>query len=60
MQIPKSLSQSEINTLRNVKVVSLPAGLEIIPHDSFAESQIEEITIPASVTEIQHDAFWGC
>ena len=32
----------------------------MIPHDSFAESDIEEVEIPASVTEIQHDAFWSC
>ena len=43
-----------------VKEVILPDTLKTIGYESFADSGLARITIPASVTEIDLDAFRGC
>ena len=43
-----------------VKEVILPETLKTIGYESFADSGLARITIPASVTEIDLDAFRGC
>ena len=43
-----------------VEVVSIPEGMRRIGERAFAHVHIEEIEIPATVTEIESDAFAGC
>lgn len=40
--------------------VILPEGLEIIDSRAFLETNIRRITIPASVKQIESEAFWNC
>ena len=45
---------------RNLRQISLPAGLEHIWPYGFARCGIEEITIPANITSIEKEAFFLC
>ena len=49
-----------LTVLRNIRVVSLPEGIEKIGCCWFAKSGIESAAIPASVKEIGKLAFWKC
>jgi uncharacterized protein (UPF0333 family) len=55
-EIPKRMFY---NT-KNLKSITLPAGLTKIGPDAFSGSGIQSIVIPDSVTVIEEDAFSGC
>ena len=46
--------------LRQLKNIVIPDGVEIIEERWFLNSQIETVTIPASVKKIEKEAFRGC
>lgn len=43
-----------------LKTIKWPSAITVIPEDAFAKSAIEELTIPATVTEVQARAFSEC
>lgn len=46
---------------RPIQKISIPAGVEIIPRNAFANcTALEEVHIPNSVHLIEHDAFRNC
>ncbi|MBP3251492.1 MAG: leucine-rich repeat domain-containing protein [Prevotella sp.] len=47
------------NGCRNLGSISLPSTIKRIGHDALANTGLREIEIPASVTEIEQDAFLG-
>ena len=49
-----------LNELRDLKEIALPAGAEVVGEKWFAGCGVERVVIPASVREIQADAFWRC
>ena len=45
---------------QSLQTVSLPDTLQVISDHLFASSQLQEVFIPSSVTEISYGAFSGC
>ena len=48
---------SNCNSLRSVEI---PDGVEYIGKKCFADSKVEEITLPSTLKEIGEDAFTCC
>lgn len=44
----------------SLQSVKLPEGLKLIEHEAFANSALQEITIPSTVDSITFNAFSGC
>ena len=44
----------------SLKTIKWPSAITVIPEDAFTKSAIEELTIPATVTEVQARAFSEC
>lgn len=44
----------------SLKTIQWPSAITVIPEDAFAKSGIHELTIPATVTEVQARAFSEC
>lgn len=44
----------------SLKTIKWPSAIAVIAEDAFAKSAIEELTIPATVTEVQAGAFSEC
>lgn len=49
-----------LEQLRSARKVSLPTGMEAIGKYWFAGSEVEKVSVPASVKEISESAFDGC
>ena len=43
-----------------LKTITLPEALEVIGECCFAFSWLQELELPASVSEVSSYAFWGC
>lgn len=56
----KCLSSGAFLEHKAVQEVVLPEGLETIDSRAFGEIGLRRITIPASVTKVESDAFWKC
>lgn len=58
--LPAKADNKFLRDLRQEKNVVIPDGTQCIGTKWFEHSEIESVRIPASVTEIQSDAFHGC
>ena len=56
----KIISQNAFVNHKNLEILHLPDGLEIIQDWAFRNCGLHEITIPYSVKEICSKAFWYC
>lgn len=49
-----------LHDMTMLKDVRIPEGIQIVGNRWFSSSGIESVTIPASVREIEDEAFWKC
>ncbi len=56
----ESIGARAFQTCFTLKSITLPAKLKTIGAQAFESTQITSITIPASVTDIEHYAFYSC